>query len=233
MAYTHTWDETAPANSQAANQLGANIRNLKEDTRERINSLIGVAVGTAFSDPVVASDSSLATLRSELTTVQGAIAALPSLATQTYKRSYSYHGSSVYQLTSGGSYPQLFMINNIGNQYISKSAEANAGQVLVYTRIDIPVGAVITEVREYWYSTGTEVPSNAIQYNDFTALHTVGYSSAALTAAGYQNRAIFSGSHTVLDAPAGYYHSASWNTSTTHYCGIVVTYTSASFNVRI
>lgn len=36
MAYTQAWDETIPADTQAANLLGDNIRDLKRDARERV-----------------------------------------------------------------------------------------------------------------------------------------------------------------------------------------------------
>ena len=36
MAFTNVWDNTAPADTQAANQLGADIRGLKTDIQERM-----------------------------------------------------------------------------------------------------------------------------------------------------------------------------------------------------
>lgn len=44
MAYTDIWDATTPPDTQAANQLGLDIRNLKTDIAERIGSLSGLDV---------------------------------------------------------------------------------------------------------------------------------------------------------------------------------------------
>lgn len=71
MAYTNAWNETTPLGTADANTIDDIFRSSKVDLRERLNSILGVAIGTALADPVVASGSSLATLRSELTTIQG------------------------------------------------------------------------------------------------------------------------------------------------------------------
>ena len=76
MAYTNSWNESAPAGSDAANTIDDLMRQSKLDLRERINSLIGVATSISLADPVVASSSSLAPLRSQLTTAQSDIDAV-------------------------------------------------------------------------------------------------------------------------------------------------------------
>ena len=55
MAFTRNWDETFPPHTQAANLLGQDIRNLKEDIRERIAALSGLfadrpALGDMITD---------------------------------------------------------------------------------------------------------------------------------------------------------------------------------------
>jgi len=48
MPYTHSWDETQPPDTQAANLLGQDIRDLKTDVRERITSF---GAGTLANRP--------------------------------------------------------------------------------------------------------------------------------------------------------------------------------------
>jgi hypothetical protein len=50
MAFSRTWDSTQPPDSQAANLLGQDIRQLKDDIKERMNSLFVVDWTT---DPLV------------------------------------------------------------------------------------------------------------------------------------------------------------------------------------
>ncbi len=54
MAYTRAWDLAAPANANPAANLGLYIRNFKDDIEERINTILGLPIDTAFADPVVA-----------------------------------------------------------------------------------------------------------------------------------------------------------------------------------
>lgn len=60
MAYTNTWSETAPLGTADANTIDDLFRALKVDVRERINSLLGVAIATALADPVTPVTASLA-----------------------------------------------------------------------------------------------------------------------------------------------------------------------------
>lgn len=64
MPYTNTWNENIPVGGDAANTADDWLRQEKLDMRERINSIIGVAVGTAFSDPIVPSTVGLQVVRS-------------------------------------------------------------------------------------------------------------------------------------------------------------------------
>ncbi len=52
MAYTNTWDETAPLGTAAANTIDDIIRQLKVDIRERMNSILD-ATGQWDDDPIV------------------------------------------------------------------------------------------------------------------------------------------------------------------------------------
>lgn len=52
MPYTRVWDSTDPANSAPADQIGEEIRNLKVDLIERLNSILG-HTAAATQDPVV------------------------------------------------------------------------------------------------------------------------------------------------------------------------------------
>lgn len=74
MPYVRTWDENAPAGTQDASLIDDDFRNLKVDLRERLNTVLGVAIGTALADPLIAVASSLTTLRSHLTAVEGGVA---------------------------------------------------------------------------------------------------------------------------------------------------------------
>lgn len=42
MAFTNTWDNTFPPDTQAANQLGADIRNMKTDVQQRMAAISGL-----------------------------------------------------------------------------------------------------------------------------------------------------------------------------------------------
>jgi hypothetical protein len=42
MSFTNTWDNTFPPDTQAANQLGADIRNLKTDIQQRMAAISGL-----------------------------------------------------------------------------------------------------------------------------------------------------------------------------------------------
>lgn len=53
MPYTRVWDEADPQDIDPALTLGDIIRDLKVDWRERINTILGLAQGTAFADPVI------------------------------------------------------------------------------------------------------------------------------------------------------------------------------------
>ena len=48
MAYDNVWNEVQPAGANPANTADDNIRQLKLDFRQRINSIIGVDQDTAF-----------------------------------------------------------------------------------------------------------------------------------------------------------------------------------------
>lgn len=41
MGFTNSWDDTFPPDTQAANQLGADLRNFRVDTRERMSAMSG------------------------------------------------------------------------------------------------------------------------------------------------------------------------------------------------
>lgn len=52
MAYTRTWDETAPAGSSDADLIDDFIRNYKTDVRERIAALFGMDLTQFSADPI-------------------------------------------------------------------------------------------------------------------------------------------------------------------------------------
>lgn len=53
MAYTRVWNTAEPTNDDLAASLDDIIRNLKVDLQERLNTILGVPNGTAFSDPII------------------------------------------------------------------------------------------------------------------------------------------------------------------------------------
>lgn len=78
MSYSNAWNEATPAGSAAANTIDDNLRQIKLDLRERVNSMIGAAIGTALADPVVPAGTDLTSLKSvndtqstNITTLQG------------------------------------------------------------------------------------------------------------------------------------------------------------------
>lgn len=52
--YTRVWTINAPPVGAAANTLGIQIRNLRQDIQERINTLLGKPQDADFADPLVA-----------------------------------------------------------------------------------------------------------------------------------------------------------------------------------
>lgn len=64
MAYTNIWNESVPVGGEAANTVDDYLRQEKLDWRERLNSIIGVPIGTVLSDPVVAATVGLQVVRS-------------------------------------------------------------------------------------------------------------------------------------------------------------------------
>ncbi len=64
MAYTNTWNESVPVGGDAANTADDWLRVAKVDIRERWNSMIGVPIGTALSDPIIPAAAGLTVVRS-------------------------------------------------------------------------------------------------------------------------------------------------------------------------
>lgn len=63
MPYTRIWDEAAPLGGADPRLIDNFFRDLKVDLRERINSVIGVAIGTAFVDPLIGAGLDLTALK--------------------------------------------------------------------------------------------------------------------------------------------------------------------------
>lgn len=53
MPYTRVWTINAPPVGASANTLGIQIRNLRQDLQERINTLLGKPLAADFADPLV------------------------------------------------------------------------------------------------------------------------------------------------------------------------------------
>lgn len=53
MPYTRVWTISAPAIGASANTLGIQIRNLRQDLQERINTLLGKDISASLDDPLV------------------------------------------------------------------------------------------------------------------------------------------------------------------------------------
>lgn len=53
MVYTRVWSLLTPSNDDPAADLGTELRNLRDDIEERINTLIGKPVGTTLADPII------------------------------------------------------------------------------------------------------------------------------------------------------------------------------------
>lgn len=52
MPYTRSWDETAPSDASASNLLGQDIRQLKVDIRERMDSILLAGADWESGDPI-------------------------------------------------------------------------------------------------------------------------------------------------------------------------------------
>lgn len=53
MPYTRVWTINAPPIGANANTLGIQIRNLRQDLQERINTLLGKPINATLEDPIV------------------------------------------------------------------------------------------------------------------------------------------------------------------------------------
>lgn len=53
MPYTRVWTINAPPVGAAANTLGVQIRNLRQDLQERLNTLLGRPIDDTLPDPMV------------------------------------------------------------------------------------------------------------------------------------------------------------------------------------
>lgn len=53
MAYTRIWNLNTPTDADPAPSIDDLIRNLKADLTERINTILGVPIDTAFADPII------------------------------------------------------------------------------------------------------------------------------------------------------------------------------------
>lgn len=73
MPYTNIWNENAPPGSTDPRLIDNIFRGMKVDWRERLNSIIGVAIDTPLTDPVVAGALSLTTLANASTAHAGTI----------------------------------------------------------------------------------------------------------------------------------------------------------------
>lgn len=147
MSYTDTWNEGVPSGGSPANTADDQIRALKLDFRERINSLMGVAIGTAFSDPIIATSGDLSNIPN-LT---------PLLATQTYKKNITpasgMVSATVYDATLTNSADSLTI--NL----------AVVGGISIVWDLDLPVG--VTIVSASICAASTVNPYNSAGFNFF------------------------------------------------------------------
>lgn len=138
MAYTDVWNEGLPLGSANANTIDDIIRTLKLDWRERLNSVLGVAIGTPLADPVTPAGTDLVTLRSELTSAEGNITTLQSLlAAQTFKI-YIPVWSAQYWNTGGIA---INPARNAGGIAVAQATEVDG---TFHFGVVVPVGVTIT-----------------------------------------------------------------------------------------
>lgn len=218
MAYTDIWNESAPAGSAAANTVDDQIRQLKLDLRERINTILGVAIGTAFADPLIASGYDLTTLG-------------PLAVSQTF---------TIYLPWSLGAAQGAQTSPNPA--YLMSGHTPTAGDGIQYNGVDalnwivpvvLPVGVTITTLTACWYSTGTQSPTHSFRKVALDGTSTsIVSASAALTNAGWQTQAVFAGTQVVT---AAFYRIAVTvpSSNTCSFAGFSLVYTSPTANYRI
>lgn len=240
MAYTNSWDESLPLGSAAANTVDDVLRQEKLDLRERINSLMGVAIGTAFSDPIIAPPNDMASMRAEITALEGGTPGdNPLWDTQTFTLLIHWskgfwHGQYLDIVDSFAGSPSSFPLGDQFASYTGNTISSNSNQN-IYGHIDLglPTGVTITAIDSIWNSSGTLTP-----VQDFKSVSTSGSaatvssSSGALTAAGYQTKNIFTGTQ-LLAANTFYWVEVTASTTGAAFAGLKVTYTSPNANVRI
>lgn len=152
MPYTNAWNETTPLGSASANTIDDLMRQSKLDLRERINSLIGVAIGTALADPVVAAGTDLTSLKSvndtqttNITTLQG----LTGSQTLSLWMPWNYGFAESPVVSVGGQGVSNYDTNS--GLYIRPILDGNQPLCTVLSvPIVLPVGVTITGVIGYF-----------------------------------------------------------------------------------
>lgn len=169
MTYTNTWAESQPAQVNAANTLGTSDRTIKQDFRERLNSLLGVAISTALADPIVASTSSIATLRAELTAIN---ALLPLVA-----------GGAQHTTIHASAFQKASASANAYDPTQDPVAVLNAAPIIIIAPLLLPLGSVLTNISAFVHTSGANqcTFTMTLYKKTLTAVSTTGTIDATVT----------------------------------------------------
>lgn len=143
MGYSNTWSTTSPTESSAANTIALFDRQTRLNVQERINSIIGVPIGTAFADPIVDTPHSLNQLRTD---VDAQVALTAPLFAVVNQEMY-IHGSAGH--FSPATYAPPALID--GGLHIDQAVHGASAQIL-YDLSAIPIGATLVSLTVYWNS---------------------------------------------------------------------------------
>lgn len=134
--YSNTWSVTSPLDTSDADAIASDMRQLRLDLQERINSIIGVDIATPLADPVVDGTHNITDFRAELDVVNP--------MAQSQSLSFFIPGIDCYtnQPITGTDLTNNFPAIEHNQATISTEVD------MIYS-LRLPVGAVITNIITY------------------------------------------------------------------------------------
>lgn len=145
MAYTNTWSVAAPTDPSPANAIASYDRQTRLNVQERLNSIIGVAIGTALADPIIPVTQSMLIYRTELDLLNPLLPLNAILNQEFY-----IHGSA------GQFYPVTYVKPaNAETGLIIAQASHGSPNKVIFSLSAIPIGATLIDATIYWTAPAT------------------------------------------------------------------------------